>query len=951
MDLDDDADAAETGNVAVLNDGEHDLAPVSVPSICSVPVDTMMRLVCVILTAFTCAAAVLFFKQVADNENVSDLTYKIAIANVIATSLACICALLMAVNHSKQAPSFSNGHYLFLTGVSFVAEYQKLDPGQDLGDDPLFRQLTLTLAVLAGSGILIEFIRRYVNSSVVVVDDGKKGSTMITPETTSSIFSLLSFSWLTPLFQKGRRQPLTMDDLWQLRPEDSTEGACERFHQAGAVKGRSLLFRLFLTAWKPVCIQYFCSIVYAVVSFSVPFFMNLLLNWLKYPECERSVEIYAKSLRRPAGVAPPKAAIAIEDSGAVDAAVEGQHVTGHADACEAKKRAAKEEAKKDKKMNEKMNERMSLSNPDVDELPILFLLVDGDKKDIVAHAKDATKLVQEEEKETGSVNWDVYMVYFRASGLVFAVLIATFIMNENVINFVNDWWLSVWTNQAELQPPPSGNTTTTLINTFTRNNYCYKDWQLLAFADENPLPEDDEEKRARDNTIFYIGVYGIIGLSKVANNVISLFVAIFSNLKASRAIHNKLVTTVLNPLRFFEVTPLGRLLNRFSKDISSVDDSVPQNLTDYLASSRELKRLQSVTRSPILSHFSETLNGVTTIRAYGQTKRFLAMNNRRINDHARTCYLLWASNRWLNFRAETMSAIVMFVVGSTLIDGNISSGIAGMILLYASSFSESVVWIVRQHAEMEMGMNSVERCREYFLIEQEPPAVNESYRPGPNKGEVIVKNLSIRYAADQPLVLKNITFSTRPGEKVGIVGRTGAGKSTLSLAFFRIIPCSTQVLENLSQTGAVADDSASTNDTADDNKSPTTAATITSSFTLDAPVTENGGNFSQGQRQLLCMARALLRKSRLIFLDEATASIDTATDERIQKTIREELTLPSFVLLIVFVPLSIMTVFLYWIKVGSFRKMCDDTGEVGVLLDIARNAAAAKANRGNLIAW
>ncbi|KAK3062642.1 ABC transporter 7 [Coniosporium uncinatum] len=520
------------------------------------------------------------------------------------------------------------------------------------------------------------------------------------------------------------------------------------------------------------------------------------------------------------------------------------------------------------------------------------------------------------------------------------------------------------------------------------------------------------------NAGYYLGVYAVLGLLFMVITLARELVSFGGSLNASWKIHQRLMEAVTRAkFRFFDSTPLGQLMNRFSKDIESVDQEVAPvavgvvhclfNIITivvlisaitpgfliagafisvlyfligkfYINSSRDLKRLESVQRSPLYQQFGETLSGMTTIRAYGDERRFIRENLTKVNTHNRPFIYLWAANRWLAFRVDVVGAMVSFFSGIFVVlsVGRIDAGAAGLAMTYAVTFTENVLWFVRLYASNEQNMNSVERIKEYLDVEQEAKAIIPENRPAanwPSQGSVEFIGYSTRYRKDFDFVLKQITFKILPGEKVGVVGRTGAGKSSLALALFRALEAEEgkilvddvdigliglqdlrenivmvpqdptlftgTVRSNLDPFGLFTDEEIftalrrvqlvgaatsvantpsrpatpvpgaitspksdnmiknaltnSTDSTAIDSvlspipDTPTLIENKNLFRNLNSPVSESGSNLSQGQRQLLCLARALLKNPKVLLMDEATASIDYATDGKIQETIRE----------------------------------------------------------------
>ncbi|KAI8891704.1 P-loop containing nucleoside triphosphate hydrolase protein, partial [Globomyces pollinis-pini] len=380
-------------------------------------------------------------------------------------------------------------------------------------------------------------------------------------------------------------------------------------------------------------------------------------------------------------------------------------------------------------------------------------------------------------------------------------------------------------------------------------------------------------------------------------------------------------------MRFFETTPVGRILNRFSKDVGEVDGTLQwyfyyRVARYYLASSRELKRIESISSSPIYAQFGETLIGATSIRAFGVEKKCINEMMAKVDDNQRSFFYLVVTNRWLVIRTTSLSAFVLFVAGLSILYSNSTAGWAGLAFTFATQITNCISDIIQIHSTLEMSLNSVERIDEYCEFEQEKFVCDDFKAPSdwPSKGDIRVVDLVVKYAPELPDVLKGVNFSIKAGQKIGIVGRTGAGKSTLSMAFFRIIPfvSGTIFIDDIdisklglhdlrSKLTIIPQDPILFDGTLRSNLDPFNkhsdkelwdALKLThvlesmqdeDCLTLESMVSENGNNFSQGQRQLLCLARALLRKSKLIFMDEATASVDPDTDAKIQQTIRSEM--------------------------------------------------------------
>ncbi|KAM3433621.1 hypothetical protein NHJ13734_006387 [Beauveria thailandica] len=599
----------------------------------------------------------------------------------------------------------------------------------------------------------------------------------------------------------------------------------------------------------------------------------------------------------------------------------------------------------------------------------------------------------DEGKATGAIKWPVVKLYLFSMGSYWFWIIALIVFQlQQLAPVATNVWVRAWANQY-VQEDVRGVAFSSASASYNNQFHPKAAWATIAKlsslqVDQSPaytdaytaihqVPIGTAKSAADVDAVYYVFGLAFIGALGAFTAFVRDIWIFFGSLTASRRLHSALLNSVLRArFKFFDVTPLGQIVNRFSKDLEAVDQDIAPTAIGvlacalslivtivliavitpafliaavfigilfyavsvfYLRASRDLKRLESVQRSPLFQQFGETLSGMTTIRAYGVERRFIQENLDKVNTSNRPFIYLWALNRWLAFRADFIGNSVSFFAGVFIIlsIGKIDAGAAGISLSYAMSFTDNVLWLVRQYGTNEQNMNSMERIKEYLDVEQEADAIVEDHRPAeswPEKGTVEFVNYSTRYRADLEPVLRSISLKINAKEKVGIVGRTGAGKSSLTLALFRALEADKgEILVDGVNIGAIGlqdlrekitivpQDPTLFTGTLRSNLDPfdlytdgqifealrrvhligeedtSTPATPVSTLTsnknifrdLSSPVADSGSNLSQGQRQLLCLARAMLKKPKVLVMDEATASIDYNTDSKIQETIRE----------------------------------------------------------------
>ncbi|CAN1821617.1 ABC transporter C family member 2 [Linum perenne] len=538
--------------------------------------------------------------------------------------------------------------------------------------------------------------------------------------------------------------------------------------------------------------------------------------------------------------------------------------------------------------------------------------------------EEKSVLIKQEERETGVISLKVVSRYKNALGgtWVVAVLLSCYVMSE-VLRVSSSTWLSNWTDQGA---------------------------------------------SSRHGPGFYNLIYALLSFGQVMTTLVNSYWLILSSLYAAKRLHDAMLGSILRaPMVFFHTNPLGRIINRFAKDMGDIDrfvapfvnmflGQVAQLLSTfaligivstmslwaimpllvlfywaylyYQATAREVKRLDSVSRSPVYAQFGEALNGLSAIRAYKAYDRMADINGRSMDNNLRYTLVNMGANRWLAIRLETIGGLMIWFTATFAVMQNGRAenqqeyaSTMGLLLSYALNITSLLTGVLRLASLAENSLNAVERVGTYIELPSEAPGIIDNNRPPPgwpSSGSIKFEDVVLRYRPELPPVLHGLSFSISPSDKVGIVGRTGAGKSSMLNALFRIVELERgrilidnydiakfglmdlrKVLGIIPQSPVLFSGSVrfnldpfSEHNDADLWEALERAhlkdAIRRNSLGLDAEVSEAGENFSVGQRQLLSLARALLRRSKILVLDEATAAVDVRTDALIQKTIREE---------------------------------------------------------------
>ena len=535
------------------------------------------------------------------------------------------------------------------------------------------------------------------------------------------------------------------------------------------------------------------------------------------------------------------------------------------------------------------------------------------------------RITKDEGKEIGKINKEVFISYFSyIGGIRFGTILLFTLITWQGLRIISDLWLGYWS----------------------------------------------EHQGEKSNTFFFI-IYGLTAMGGSLFNYLRTRVITSGSINCSTKLHNQMITSLIKaPINLFHDTiPKGQIFNRLSKDLPTVDTYTMywfMTLTAfgssflgavfvcslyekeclfflpifivlcwylyrfYINCSRELNRIEGVLNSPILNLVNETIPGTTTIRAYNLQNKYIEIFQNKVDEHYKLLYYINGTGQWYLLCLNLLSMIFLsYMVIMTLMHKNkFTPKIIGIILTYSLVLQEDMIEFLSSFSNFENTMTKMERSLSYtHIISERPQSLTSdlSLRNWPSKGEILFENFNVKYRNDTEMVLKNINFHLKPGEHLGIVGRTGSGKSTISLCLFRILEAFSGKIYidgvDISKVGLnklrrnitiIPQDSTLMNGTLRYNIDPASDYTDIEIVNvmkrigfdyiinrnkegLDQNISENGSNLSIGEKQLICITRAILRKSKIIVLDEATASIDYKTEEIIQTALNELLSTSTMI--------------------------------------------------------
>ncbi|XP_033736229.1 multidrug resistance-associated protein 7-like isoform X2 [Pecten maximus] len=574
-------------------------------------------------------------------------------------------------------------------------------------------------------------------------------------------------------------------------------------------------------------------------------------------------------------------------------------------------------------------------------------------KDLVLDHFDNTEndgKLGEETKATGEMELRVYKSFLASleQWLVPAMMVSFIVMQA--FEKMKSWWLTHWVSSTAVDNN----------NISVSREFCFHD--NMSSPISKGYGTTVQVTHSLTGLGYYMAVYMCLAGVYAVAMLVREFLFVYGGMSIAKTMHNDLLKSILKaPMAFFDITPVGRILNRFSSDMDVIDDPISNGIKvvltqlfgiaagilvacygmpwfclvllpvallyyyiqeRYRHTSREVRRLASLNRSPIFSHFSETVSGVVTIRAFRETERFKDQHLHRVNNWLRTHYTSHNISIWLLLRTQIVGIVMVTGIAFLAVMQHnilgIDPGVAGLALSYTLTLSGRLYRIVTCVTEVEKQMVSVERVQQY--IEDTPSEKWEGSKPispWPAAGVISYSDVYMKYRDGLPNVLKGLMFSTRPAEKVGIVGRTGSGKSSLFQTLFRTVEISSGdiTIDGVSiqqldlkdvrrHMAVIPQDPFLFSGTVRNNLDPTSSYSdeelwgvldrchlrvpVDRLGGLEGEVGEKGRYFSVGQKQLMCLARALLTKAKVLCIDEATASVDLKTDQLIQETIRQE---------------------------------------------------------------